>query len=214
MTNNRNIENVNLNEALNQLKRDIFVNLNCVQIGIIQSFNAENQTAKVRFAIKQVDKIENDGIKILKEKPILLEVPCFILYGGNAFITMPISAGDNCIILFNDREIDNWFMNGDVQAPNTRRAHDLSDAIAIVGLKNLQNTISGYITDGLRIAFGSDTRIDIKDDAINSVASLLTHTGDISCTGNISAATFTADNGATGSFNVVTVVNGIVTGGS
>lgn len=238
----KNIEKPQLKDALDNLKQDIFYNLNCVQIGIIQSFDSENQTAEVQFALKKVSEVKADGTKVLQERPILLQCPVFTLYGGSGLITMPVSAGDNCIILFNDRQIDEWFTLGGVQTPSTRRAHDFSDAIVLVGLKNLQNSISDYLTNGVRIAFNS-ANIDLTDDAIDSAASLFTHTGDFLVDGNLTinnnmvilgnvegnggtvnfnanltqgaGQSISAGNGASGTFtNSVTVVNGIVTGGT
>ena len=72
--------------------------------------------------------------------PLLVDCPCFILQGGGAFIEMPIQKGDECIILFNDRDIDNWF-NGTTKEPNSNRKHTLSDGIAIVGINNKTKTL-------------------------------------------------------------------------
>ncbi len=254
-------------DLLNAVKKSVFTTFNSIQIGIIQSFDTSTQTAQVQFALKEVISVEPDGTRILKERPLIFEVPVMILYGGGSYISFPITAGDNCILLFNDREIDQWFANGGVQTPVTARMHDASDAIAIVGLRSLQNSISNYLANGVRLYYNDTCKIDLTTDAIDSIAALFTHTGDMTITGDLivegdsltegnsttegnhivqggmsvwgqvtgngSAAieidadmTFTSGNtlsgaivdsanGATGTYgNSVTVVNGIVTGGT
>ena len=257
----------NLSDVLAQLKRDTQSSLNAVQIGIIESFDATNQTATLRMAIKQVESIEPDGTRLLKEHPLVLECPVMTLFGGDSFISMPIEAGDSCIVLFNDREIDNWLYKGGVLAPSSGRIHNITDAIAIVGIRNFQESITDFLTDGIRISYAATSRMDLSQDAIDSIAALFTHTGDMTVTGDLTVnqdalvegnsttegnhtvqggmavwgavtgngaaavsvdadITFTAGktmtvqtanvgDGTTGTFtNSVTVVNGIVTGGS
>lgn len=229
-------------QVLAELKRDIMVGLNAVQIGIIEAFNADRQTATVRIALKQVKSIQPDGTRELVEHPLLLECPCVMLYGGPAYMTFPIAPGDNCIVLFNDREIDEWFANGGVQTPQTGRVHDISDGLVLVGLRSLQSVISGYLQSGIRLS-NQGARIDVLPDVLDSIASLWTHQGDIEITGNVeidgnlsilgdtygngsgdlnlranlrqeNGKVMEAGNGATGTFNTVQVIKGIVVGGS
>lgn len=203
-----------LPDVLQELKRDIFATINCVQIGIVEEFDPTDQTATIRLALKQVKSVNPDGTRILQEHPLLLKCPVVMLFGGLSFITLDISPGDNCIVLFNDREIDEWFTNGGVQTPQTFRAHDLSDGFAIVGIRSMQDALASYLANGLRLAYGANSKIDLTSGAISSLAALFLHTGDFRATGDVRGATVTADNGATGNFDQVQVVNGIVVSGS
>ncbi len=171
--------------VLEELKRDIGVNLNCIQIGIIQAFDPGDQTATIQLALKQVTAVKPDGTKILAEHPVLLKCPVMFLQGGAAYITMPITPGDNCIVLFNDREIDNWFAAGGVQTPLTGRTHDISDGIAIVGIKNLQTAIAGYLTNGIRTFFNANTKMDITDRLFDIITDLLHLHGNQTIEGNL-----------------------------
>ncbi len=261
-----------LTDLLNAVKENLSSELNCVQIGIIQEFDIATQSASIMLALKRVESIAADGTRTLKERPVLLKCPCMILFGGNSFLSMPIAPGDNCIVLFNDREIDQWFAKGGIQTPVTYRMHDVSDGLAIVGIRSLQNSISDYLADGVRLSYSANSRISLTDDQIESIAGLFKQNGDMLITGNltvngdseikgnetidmnlhvkggmqvdgvvtgaggggtvtvnadvtlgsgktltaptVSAAVVSAGNGASGSFNFVTVVNGIVIGGS
>lgn len=228
--------------VLENWKRDTLLAINCIQIGIIQSFNKDNQTATIQLALKQVKEIKPDGTRVLTEYPLLLQCPVVVLFGGVDFMSMPITVGDNCIVFFNDREIDNWFTDGGVQAPTSGRVHDLSDGIALVGIRSLQNSILTYLANGIRLSHGSGdsaTRIDLTDALISSFATLWQHNGSMRITGDLTVVgdmygegtgggtiriksnidqqagqTLKAGNGATGTFSTVTVVDGIVTGGS
>lgn len=237
----------NLTDVLKNLKRDVMLNINCVNLGIIQAFDPANQTATVQIALKKVKNIEPDGTRIIADRPLLLQCPVVIMSGGDTYMTFPISVGDECLVLFNDREIDNFWQTGAVSTPSTPRVHDISDGIVLVGIRSLQNLIDEYLTNGIRISHLT-AKIDVLENRINSLASLFHHTGDMETTGDMTVGenlivegattlkgnvfgnggtlnldadlqqtggrSIHAGNGASGTFDVVTVVDGIVTGGS
>jgi len=115
--------------------------LNCHRIGTIVSFDSAKQTASVQIAALAVF-----GDKTVAY-PVLTQCPVFVPSGGTGCLTFPVSAGDSCLVLFNDRDIDNWYESGAVVAPNTARTHDLSDGLVIVGFRHQANPIPAYSTD-------------------------------------------------------------------
>ncbi len=247
-------------DLLSSLKDRVLKEINCVQVGEIQAFNPSNQTATVRLTLKTVVSVSIDGTRTITEKPILAEVPVVILSGGSSYLTLPISAGDTCLVLFNDRDFDEWIISGGLQIPATGRTHDLSDAIAIVGIRTLQNVIDDYEANKVKLKFNDSNFMTIAGGQItlNTPLTQMTNDGQVvnnlavgnnetvgnnitaggivtasafatsgsgggggsvtcasvNASGDVSGATLTAGNGATGTFNIVTVVNGIVTGGS
>lgn len=250
--------NIDIYEAI---ERKVKMSLNCVQVGVVQSFDAENQLATIKIAMKQVTNISNDGTRSIREYPLLLECPTFILSGGNGFLTMPISQGDNCLVLFNDRDIDTWMNNGDGGVPTTARFHDLSDGFCLVGVRPLTDSLASYLESGIRLSNNGNSVIDLLNNLIETTAALFLHNGDHEVTGNsavggnqevtgdsevggnllvnggmtvlgavegtgsgtltidadiiqVSGREIHAGNGATGTFESVTVVDGIVTGGT
>lgn len=118
-----------LEDNLIEMKNETFATLNCVQIGQLQSYDATNQTAEVAIQVKR--RVNSTTIA---DYPVLVDCPVFVLQGGGAYIDMPVRAGDYCIILFNDRNIDTWWDSGNVAEPLTRRKHALSDGMALVGI--------------------------------------------------------------------------------
>lgn len=167
-----------------EIIRKTKLTLNCHHIGVIQSFYPSTQTADIEIAYKQVVSIEN-GVKVFQEYPLLMECPVIVLFGGVDFISLPVTAGDSCLVLFNDRDLDQWLNNGNGGHPTTSRLHDLSDAIAIVGIRPLTNSIARYLSNGIRLSHGNgNSEIDLKENLIESVAQLFLHNGDMTITGD------------------------------
>lgn len=137
---NQTINPPSLTALFDAFRRDIQKNINCVRIGVIQSFSpgdaSHGPTATVKIAQQQVTSISSDGVKTIAEYPLLLMVPVYFQSGGGFTHTFPIGENDECLLLFNDRELDNWLVQGPGQAPLTGRVHDLADAFALVGVRS------------------------------------------------------------------------------
>lgn len=124
--------------------------------GIIESFDAEKQLASVQPALKRIF-ITQDGEKEIltpSDLPILINVPIVFPRGGGFSLTFPVKKGDECLLVFCERSIDNWHRTGGVQVPGAKRFHSLSDATAFVGLSSLVNKIPNY--DGINTQLKSD----------------------------------------------------------
>lgn len=118
--------------------------------GIIQSFDPGAVTAVVQPAIRSVE-TDNDGKRITKNYPLLVDVPVVFPRGGGCTLTFPVKAGDECLVIFADRCIDFWWQNGGVQEPVDDRTHDLSDAFCIVGPQSQAKKISGISTSAVEL---------------------------------------------------------------
>lgn len=159
----KSVEEPDLAQTLSDRDINIFDKLNCHLIGVIQAFDITRQTASIQIVYK---KQLTAGIV---SYPLLIDCPVVILAGGTASLRMPISVGDTCLVFFSDKDIDNWFANGQISLPNSSRKHSLSDGIALVGIRNLQNAIVGYENDEAGIVYNagrmiiSDNKIDISN---------------------------------------------------
>lgn len=168
---NKALQEPELMDSLYNLKDDIFRVLNCVKVGRIQSFNVSTKTAEIQILFKRVMPDQT-----IKSYPVLVDCPVFTLQGGGSYLEMPIAAGDQCIILFSDRNIDAWYKNGAEAAPFTDRCHDMSDGIALVGINALTSTLANYATDEVKLVYGN-AKIGEKGGKItirNNSTSLLT----------------------------------------
>jgi hypothetical protein len=177
MTNiNKTLQNPDLLDVLNAHADDIKRNLNCVKIGKINSFDQTKKTAKIQITFKRVlpDKIVS--------YPLLVDCPVFTLQGGGGALQMPIAAGDPCIVLFSDRNIDNWFLNGAEAAPANMRCHDLSDGIALVGINPLNSDLPNYdgnvnltLPSGKKFVVSGNATAEILGSAALALLSELNH---------------------------------------
>lgn len=149
------LQNGTLQDLYEDKSSELLRRLNCISLGKIEAFNPETQTARVSFNFKK-----QRGDKIY-DYPVLDGVPCLVLKGGLGSLELPISAGDNCILLFCDRSIDDWIISGQVKEPPYTRCHDLSDALAIVGIRPLTAAISNFLADGVKLYY-DDAKVQLR----------------------------------------------------
>jgi len=139
-----------LPDALRAISKNIFLNLNTHHIGTIQSFDETKQTAKVtiNYTKTYFEQNKTTGVysMVQEEYPIMADCPVICLGGSTAALTFPIQKGDECLVLFNDRDIDNWFEGSTTSSPNTSRLHSFSDAIILVGVRSKAKAIQNYDT--------------------------------------------------------------------
>jgi hypothetical protein len=158
-----------MDDLLAALKNNIFATLNCIQIGKINSYDKTTQSAEIDIQIKRV---KEDGT--LVNYPLLVDCPVIVMQGGGAFIDFPIKKGDYCLIFFNDRNIDDWWLSGNVKEPKTKRKHNLSDGFCLVGI-NTKNSALALDGTKLRLEFDGNTielgptGIDINDKNGNNI---------------------------------------------
>ncbi|PHS61061.1 MAG: hypothetical protein COB09_19120 [Thalassobium sp.] len=208
------IANPDLTTLLDAVKREVAVSLNCVKIGTIESFDSATQLASIQISIDQVESVDTNGVKQIRQYPLLLECPVVTIFGGDSFINMPITVGDSCLVFFSDRQIDNWLSAGAGQAPTIGRVHDLSDGIALVGIRPKTNSIPNFLGNGIRIFMDENNSIDLTSAGVTVNATTVIINSDTRVEGKLEAQDVHADNGATGTFDVVTVVDGIVISGT
>lgn len=193
--------------------------------GIIKAFDADTQLAVVQPAIKNRD-IINDTIvdynaSILYDVPV--QFPASI--GAGVAITIPVHAGDPCMLVFSKRALDNWIQTDAGEMSNVEngayhpRSFDMVDAICIPGVLPSPAALADYDNDNAAIR-----TIDNKKSVVVGADGVVITSGDntfsmdyagrfdcsVEVSGNLSIGT-----GATGVFTTlggktVQVVKGIV----
>lgn len=127
----------------------------CMIPGIFQKYNPSNNTAEIQPAIRERVIEENGAVKY-QQIPLLINVPVVFPSTSNASITFPINKGDECLVIFSDLSIDNFWEKGNVQNPVEVRRHDLSDGIAIPCRLSLPKTKT--VNQGaLVVSYGSSS---------------------------------------------------------
>ena len=116
------------------LKQEIFSSLHCALPGTVVSFDPAAQTAEIQPAVKV-------GSVLF---PVLKDVPVFFPGTREEAITWPVFAGDECLLILADVDIDAWFENGEASRPRSARKHSLSDAFAFVGFRSRPNVLGDF----------------------------------------------------------------------
>jgi protein gp138 len=184
-----------IRNALESHQQDIWTALP----GIIVSFDPVALTAQVQPALTGLYTGPN-----LQQKwvnlPVLPDVPVVAPRGGQYAATFPITKGDECVVVFASRCIDNWWSQGGVQTQRELRMHDLSDGLCFVGpwsqktkIKNWSTTTAQLRTlDGtiytevdapnqkVRLVSGADyIEVDGANNQINMLADTVNITGNV-----------------------------------
>lgn len=136
-------------DALNFLKKDIGLLYNSHHIGTIQSFDSDKQTAKVSINYtKTYFEVDSTGVlaPVQVNYPTLLDCPVFFAGGGGRALTFPVAQGDECLIAFNDRDIDRWFSGASAGPVATPRLHSIADGLVFVGFRSLPRVLANLDT--------------------------------------------------------------------
>ena len=177
-----------LRALLEGLKQEVFNDLNCHQLGTVLTFDAATQTASVQLAMLAQ---RPDGSQV--PYPVLTDCPVQFPGGGGAYLTFPVAAGDPCLVLFNDRDIDNWFTAGSPAAPNSGRTHSLSDGLVLLGFCRQVSPIKNFSATNVQLRFGGTTLEIGPDGTVNLYAAkainLLSSDGSSIATGQDGKAT-------------------------
>ena len=143
--------------------------LNTCLPGIIQSFDDTTQTAVVIPAIQM--KITIQEVVSYTNLPVIVNVPIVFPFAiGNGFaLTLPIKAGDSCLLVFSQRAIDNWHDQGGVQPPEQNaigcRHHSLTDAFAIMAPAAIPDVLGAWNSAGIELrSRARDVRVTVEAD--------------------------------------------------
>lgn len=139
----------NLPDLLAQFKQNLLANLNCHQVAEIVSWDKDKQIASVQIRVLRL--VGTQQIPY----PLLTHCPVLVLSGGAGRITFPIAKGDPCLVLFNDRDLDNWFESGALAVPNSFRTHSLSDGLVMVGFRHSANKLAGISATDTELGQGN-----------------------------------------------------------
>lgn len=138
-------------------------NLRCCIPGVIQQYDPKTNTASIQPAIREEIVNEDNTVQYMN-LPILVNVPIIFPSCSIGSIKMLLKQGDECLVLFSDLSIDNFWKYANVQNPIEVRRHDLSDGIAIPCVLSQPNT-KPFNGTGMEIT-SEDSKISITKDGI------------------------------------------------
>ena len=143
-------------EALEELIHSILYDVHTSMPGIVTRFGESDGVlfADVQPCIQQIDHMFEE--KIMRTIPVIKN--CVVAMPRSAglglSVTIPIQIGDEGMLHFAERSIDNWIDKGGVQPPleiDEPRSHDLTDAVFVVGVINKPTPIANYSHDAIEV---------------------------------------------------------------
>ena len=139
--------------------------IRCALPGIVVSFDATRQVVSVLPAIKE--HVNGDDVPL----PQLDDVPILLPRCGLGALTMPVQAGDECLLIFNDLCIDSWWQSGGVQSRMLPWRHQIGDAVALIGIWSQPNKLQGWSTNSIQLRnIAGSSYIELAGNNINLVA--------------------------------------------
>lgn len=148
-----------LADVLNNFKKEVFLQLNCHALGTVQALNVTGlRGPNVQVTLDYTKSFytrNEDGAYVQTEVnyPVIATCPLVVLGGGGSNLTFPVSKGDKCLILFNDRDMSNWIAGATSGSVSSPRLHNFSDALALVGPR--QTAIPNYDASNVVLDGGS-----------------------------------------------------------
>ena len=169
------------------LKEEFLSSLHCALPGTVVSFDPSTQTAEIQPAVRM-------GSLAF---PVLSDVPVFFPGSRESAITWPVSAGDECLVILADVDIDAWFDSGEAEVPRSARKHSLSDAFAFVGFRSRPNVLRDFPEEASLFPHTHDERYytETETDALLAGKS---GTGHKHAAGDITSGTLPLSRGGTG----------------
>lgn len=157
-------------------------NLHTCIPAIIVDFDATKQRASVQPSVKQLIR-QDSGEKITfidVNRPQSLDVPVHFPQGGGFSLTFPIVAGDECLLIFGERDIENWKNFGGIQPASKQQQFEVEDSFALVGFSSLPQVIPNFST----------TDVQLRNEAATQTISLRANSDiDIDTTANVNITT-------------------------
>ena len=141
---------------------------------IINAFDPATQTVSATPAIR-AKYVSPEGEVSYLSYPMITNIPLAITRGSGVRITYPVTVGNPCTLIFSQRSIDNFILEGTeadpVEGPNPLtsaiRCMDLTDAMCFPGVLTSKDTVSNYSTDAIEIrSDDGKVAVSVKQDSL------------------------------------------------
>ena len=172
-----------LTKLLQQFGRNLADQFNCHRVGRITAFDSNTLICKVKL----LDKLIFNGTE--EDYVEFTNMPLLIYATETAGLTLGNVVGAECLVHFNDTDIDNWLETGEAYAPNSLRQHDFADGfVELRPYDNLAAQKISYDNEGVAL-YNNGTKVQLKDDGsaviTNGSAVITLSGGTIAITGDV-----------------------------
>jgi hypothetical protein len=133
-----------LNSVFEASEWQLLCDLRVACPGTIVSFDPVTQLAQVQPTVRENIIDPGTLIPTPTTLPLLDKVPIVFFRAGNCSLTLPVQAGDECLMIFGDSDRGAWLASGGMQNQEVPFRHDLSFGFAIVGIWNQTRKLVNY----------------------------------------------------------------------
>lgn len=174
------------------LKVSLFEHMKSVNTSIagnVIAFDPDTQLAQLQIGVVRIN---TKGEQF--NPPPIIECPVQFVGGAGGAIEHEIVSGDECLIVFSQRCLDGWIETGGIAQQSIIRFHDANDAVALMGVRSMNNVLPDFQNQGIRIRNKSgDTYVHVNGSNIE----VKTPNGEINLNGVIidASGTITLPNG-------------------
>lgn len=149
--------------------------------GTVQRWDATANLADVQVAVKH-PLFDDDNGRTFEDMGVLLGVPVMWPRAGGFILTMPLTAGDSGLLIFNSTAIGEWRSSGQTSSPTDASRHSVGWPVFVPGLfPDLSPPAVGDLTPrGAGVVLGKDganaqlridgTHVDVGAGATDFVA--------------------------------------------
>ena len=175
----------------------------------VETYDAATQQVSVQPLI-QDGYTDEAGERQADRLPVIPHVPVVFPGAGGFRVTFPIAVGDTVLLVFSSSSLDQWLALGGEVDPKDDRRHDLSDAIAIPGLRDFAHALTSAPTSTMSIGKDGGPTIEIGADIQAGGSSALAVASDLSTLKSAisGAAVAAGDGGATFKANIIAALSG------
>lgn len=143
--------------------------------GIIDSFDTATNTVSATPGIKAKYIDPETGDVSYIQFPTITNIPLAIARGSGVRLTYPVTPGNPCTLIFSQRSIDNFILEGAIANPvegnnpmtSIIRCMDLTDAMCFPGIITSKDPVSDYATDAIEIrSDDGKVKVSVKQDSL------------------------------------------------
>ncbi len=131
----------------------------------VETYDPVLQRANVQLVVKNASVAEG-GERRSEKIAVINAVPVVYASGGGFRQIFPLVRGDTVLLVFTSRSLDRWLSKGGVVDPVFDHHHDLSDAVALAGLRDFAHPLTNVPTDHASIGYESGATIELRSNEI------------------------------------------------
>ncbi|MDR0579543.1 MAG: hypothetical protein LBG21_02960 [Campylobacteraceae bacterium] len=177
-------------KILEHFRQDLLFKLKCAEVCKVERVNEKT------IDCRPVVNILFQGKEI--QAPLLTQVPIFNMQGGSSYEAFPIQKGDYVLVIFADKNTDNWTLGQDGKTQREFRFHDINDGFAF-GCFNPNNESRHPIPDVIYRSGESkhdgnqEHNGNTTQKGNYAIEGNTTQKGNITASGTVTASSFSAE---------------------